>query len=212
MKIENWGEIPYQQSLKKQLSLVEKVGKSECDERLILCSHTPVVTLGKKGSLTDCQEWDGEIVHVSRGGKATYHGPGQLVIYPIINLKNYQQNISGYLEALEQAMVITLESYSLEARGNPERGGEGKFTGVWVNGQKVASIGVAVKRWVTYHGLAINLDKDPLAFQGIIPCGLSPNIMTSLEELINAKVDRHKFSHVLANNLKAQLESLKTEE
>lgn len=189
LDILNLGLRPYAQAYELQKEIVEKV-KAGGNETLIICSHPPVVTLGKKSSPDDLQGWNGDIVTIERGGKATYHGPGQIVIYPILNLKKRGQNIAGFLEVMEQSMVKVLEDLGLEASGNTERG-KPDYTGVWVKGnssfptQKIASIGVAVSRWVTYHGLAFNLEKDPLAFTGISPCGFTTETMTSLEDLAN---------------------------
>lgn len=194
------GLCPYQEAYEHQLLLVNKVIENPALESLIFCSHNPVVTLGKKTQKQDVLNWKGEIVQIERGGRATYHGPGQSVVYPILNLKIYQQNLSGYLEALEKSMIQVLKKYGLNATGNPNRG-EPQLTGVWVEGKKVASIGIAVKRWVTYHGLAFNLFHDPLAFQGISPCGFQTNQMTSLEELLQKKVERKEFERSLYNSL-----------
>lgn len=187
LRILNVGLRPYEEVYELQKETVEKV-KDGDDETLIICSHPPVVTLGKKSRPEDLQGWQGDIVSIERGGKATYHGPGQIVIYPILNLKKRGQNIAGFLEVMEQSMVKVLKDLGLEASGNMERG-KPDYTGVWVKGnsgyptQKIASIGVAVSRWVTYHGLAFNLEKDPLAFTGISPCGFTTETMTSLEDL-----------------------------
>ncbi|MCP4915250.1 MAG: lipoyl(octanoyl) transferase LipB [Oligoflexia bacterium] len=204
MKINNLGKMSYEQAYQVQLDTVAKVINGESEDTLIICSHDPVVTLGKKSSEADICGWNGETVSIERGGKATYHGPGQVVIYPIINLKNKGQNIAGFLQAMEDAMVEVLKEYGIEGAGNPNRG-EPDYTGVWVGQKKIASIGVAVKRWVTYHGLAFNLEEDPMAFQGINPCGFSTDTMTSLQKVLMEKssesVNRSDFENMLSKIL-----------
>lgn len=199
MDVINLGLIDYQEAYQKQLEFVQEVLEGSGD-KLIVCSHPSVVTLGKKSTGDDLKGWQGQTYTIERGGQATYHGPGQVIIYPVINLKHYGQNLAGFLEALEHSMIRTLNHYKVEAKGNQERG-KPDYTGVWVGQQKIASIGIAVKRWVTYHGLALNLYKDEQAFQGINPCGFSSDTMTSLEHLLGEKVDRKSFEEQLTNYL-----------
>jgi lipoyl(octanoyl) transferase len=210
MKVENLGLVDYMQAYKYQLSLVENV-LNGAEDTLIVCSHPSVVTLGKKSSLSDLQGWQGPVHPIERGGQATYHGPGQVIIYPVINLKHYNQNLAGFLESMEQAMVEVVKGFSLEASGNPERG-KPDYTGVWVNHinvqRKVASIGVAVKKWITYHGLALNIDHDPLAFKGINPCGFSSSTMTSLAELTGKSIHRPTIEKKLTETLILHLQRL----
>ncbi|MBF0360488.1 MAG: lipoyl(octanoyl) transferase LipB [Oligoflexia bacterium] len=186
--VEDLGLISYKDALDYQLSLVEKISKGEEESKILFCSHPPVVTLGKNSTADDLCGWSGEVVHVSRGGKATYHGPKQLIVYPIINLKP-SCDIISFIRNLESALVDTLkELYNISSYGND---GKDRTTGVWVAGAgelKIASIGIAVKRWTTYHGMAINLYKDPLAFTGINPCGYSREIMTSLEDVLKSSI------------------------
>jgi lipoate-protein ligase B len=209
MKVENLGLIDYESAYKIQLEKVESVLAGNSEETLLICSHPSVVTLGKKSSESDIGSWDGKIINIERGGQATYHGPGQVIIYPIINLKNHGQNVAGFLEILEQCMIETLKSFDLDASGNPNRG-QPDYTGVWVNGSKVASIGVAIKKWVTYHGLALNLYKDDKAFKGINPCGFSSSIMTSMEDILQKNdLSRENIELDLIKRLKESLLALK---
>ena len=140
--------------------------------------------------------WKGEVHQVSRGGEATYHGPGQVVVYPIINLKRRECDIGRLLRGIESSLISTLKNWNVES----EPAGTTP-TGVWVDGKKVASIGIAVRRWVTYHGLALNLYADDLAFQGITPCGFPSSTMISLEEILGKKVARKEFEDVLCDEL-----------
>ncbi len=185
-EILDWGLIDYTQALQQQMELVEKVAIEDKNGFVIFCSHPPIVTLGRKTEPGDVFAWQGPVVEVSRGGRATYHGPSQLVIYPIINLGKAQahrpyHDINQYLRNLEELLIQSLKEIGITAHRKiyPD-------TGVWVGSKKIASLGVAVKNWVTYHGAAINVTSDPMAFQGMNPCGFSGSIMTTIEEQILA--------------------------
>jgi lipoyl(octanoyl) transferase len=203
---QDWGLIDYKQALEKQLALVEDVAAQMSKGYLIFCSHPPVVTLGRKTQQGDITSWDGPVIEISRGGRATYHGPSQLVVYPIYNLDfDGKKDIHAYLRKLEQAIVETLKHYRVEAIGKSlqeksitEKDEE---TGVWVGRQKIASLGIAVKKWVSFHGAAINLDEDPRAFVGMKPCGFSSDVMISLEKLSGQKINRPEFSQLLKEKL-----------
>ncbi len=200
MEIINLGEKDYKEALDIQMQYVEELMSDPSkNEKLIICSHPPVVTLGRKTQKEDIGLWSGKVYEISRGGRATYHGPGQVVIYPIINLEKRNNDIYKYVRHLEDAMVLALKDYSIDSKGDPDS------TGVWVENKKIASIGIAIKRWVTYHGLAINLYNDPLAFSGINPCGMSQDTMISLESILGKKVERKVFEERLATHLKNQL-------
>jgi lipoyl(octanoyl) transferase len=203
----DWGLIDYEEALTRQLELVEQVAKTQSNGFLIFCTHPAVVTLGRKTQPGDVYAWQGPIKEISRGGRATYHGPSQLVVYPIYNLEP-KHDIGAYLRNFENAIVKTLETYgvaavgkSLQKKSLDESASE--ETGVWVGSKKVASLGIAVKKWVTFHGAAINLDFDKSAFQGMKPCGFEPSVMTSLEELTGKKIDRQEFTDHLKNSLQA---------
>lgn len=196
MDIINLGEKDYKEALEIQMSYVTKLlDNKEGSEQLIICSHPSVVTLGRKTQDADIGSWSGKTYEISRGGRATYHGPGQVVVYPIVNLTKRNNDIYKYLRHIEKAMVLTLATYDVEAIGDPDS------TGVWVNNKKIASIGIAITKWITYHGLAINLYNDPLAFTGINPCGMSQDTMITLESLTGKKVNRKEFENTLAKNL-----------
>lgn len=197
MNFEDWGLIPYGEALNKQLSYLEilDAALSKGEEHpgfLIFCTHPAVVTTGRQTKPDDIFSWTGDVVEISRGGRATYHGPSQIVVYPIINLKNPRksrgaQEIRGYLRDFEKAIVLTLKEFDLEAVGKtpqkiPGEQVETDETGVWVGTQKIASLGIAVKKWITYHGAAINFSNDPTAFVGINPCGFKTETMTSVEK------------------------------
>lgn len=202
MKVKNLGLIDYKEALDVQLTHVQSVIEDDSNEVILVCHHPSVVTLGKKSTPSDLIGWDGQVYEISRGGKATYHGPGQIVVYPIINLEKRGNDIYKFLRNLELAMVKTLENFGIEnSKGDPDS------TGVWIDNKKIASIGIAIKRWVTYHGLAINIFHDDQAFKGINPCGLNVSVMTSLEELSGNKVERFAFENQLCSNLSELLKN-----
>lgn len=209
LAIHQLGLIDYLEAYNFQKKQVERVkeGEKEC---LIVCSHPSVVTLGKKSSPEDLKGWEGALYEIERGGKATYHGPGQIVIYPIIDLKKRRQNIAGFLEVMEYAMITVLNELELKASGNPQRG-KPDYTGVWVQTnppKKIASIGVAVSRWITFHGLAFNLFKDDAAFKGISPCGFTTETMTDLETLLNIRLERSVIEKSLIGHLQSGFSKL----
>jgi lipoyl(octanoyl) transferase len=208
----DWGLIDYQEALSKQLELVETLGQQQNHPGFfIFCSHPHVVTTGRQTKPEDIFAWKGPIIDVTRGGRATYHGPSQLVIYPILNLKEPRagrgpQEVRGFIRAFEKAIVETLKEYGIEAVGKTPQKLAGQDTetdetGVWVGRQKIASLGIAVKKWITYHGAAINLDYDPEAFQGLNPCGFNSNTMTCLETKLGRKIDLESFKHKLLHHL-----------
>ncbi len=194
-----WGQIDYALAVQRQLELVDAVLAGERRETLIFCSHPPVVTLGRTTPKSDLFGWEGAVIESSRGGRATYHGPSQLVVYPIVDLREdgrpglRSRDVSGYIRLLGQTITEIVRDLGLEAelkqgQEKDEDGHTRQLTGVWVGHRKVASIGVAVRKWVTYHGVAINVRSDVRAFKGIRPCGFRPGTMTSLEELLGCEV------------------------
>lgn len=197
LKFEDWGLIDYEKALEKQLEKVNEVSESQSEDFgfLVFCSHPAVVTLGRKTQPGDVFGWKGPVIEISRGGRATYHGPSQLVVYPILKISD----IGKYLRTMEDAIVAVLKDYGVDAVGKTmqqksDSQDATEETGVWVGRQKIASLGIGVKKWVTYHGAAINLDVDPQAFTGMKPCGFNSETMVSLEKLTGRKVDRHEFS------------------
>jgi lipoyl(octanoyl) transferase len=208
LNFEDWGLIDYEEALNRQLEKVEEVsrknleGQSEDFGFLIFCTHPAIVTLGRRTQPGDVFGWQGPIKEIFRGGRATYHGPSQLVVYPIFKVRD----INKYLRNFENAILDTLKDYGVSALGKTlqkktDALAETEETGVWVGSQKIASLGIGVKKWVTYHGAAINLDYDPSAFQGLKPCGFSSETMISLEKILNRKIDRQQFADSLKTRL-----------
>ena len=188
--IDNQKIVKYDLALEYQRSLVaERVERLNLDDVLILLEHPPVYTLGT-GSTTDFLKFDPqvsefEIHRIERGGEVTYHCPGQLVGYPIINLRYYQQDLHWYLRQLETVIINTVANYGLKAYRIPQ------LTGVWLEGKKIAAIGIKVRRWITMHGFAINVCPDMNGFRHIVPCGIADKPVGSLKEFMpNITVER----------------------
>jgi lipoate-protein ligase B len=171
------GRIPYREALAWQRALAQAriAGRLEHDV-LLLLEHPAVVTLGRTARPAHVLRPDGvEVVEVERGGDVTFHGPGQLVGYPILDLGGHRRDLHWYLRALEQALIAALAELEIPGERRPG------YTGVWVRGRKIASIGVHVRQWVTWHGFALNVTTDLAAFERIVPCGIPGVVMTSLE-------------------------------
>ncbi len=170
------GRVPYGEALEWQRSLARaRIERRLSHDLLLLLEHPPVVTLGRNAHAGHLLSRTGvEVFEVERGGDVTYHGPGQLVGYPIMDLSGHRQDLHWYLRTLEEALIIALADLGIPAARNPD------FTGVWTRGRKVASIGVHVKQWVTWHGFALNVTTDLSAFDRIIPCGIPGVVMTSV--------------------------------
>jgi lipoyl(octanoyl) transferase len=170
------GRVSYRAALEWQRALAEERLAGRCNDLLLLLEHDPVVTLGRLAAGAHLLHPEGiDVVEVERGGDVTYHGPGQLVGYPILDLTAYRQDLHWYLRTLEGALIDGLGRLGLAA------GREQGRTGVWTSGRKIASIGVHVKRWVTWHGFALNVTTDLTAFDRIVPCGIPGVVMTSVE-------------------------------
>lgn len=180
----DWGLTHYEEAFEKQQKLVESRINKEVENTLVLTEHYAVYTLGKRKGTEDHLIWDEEtlkaqgiaLAKTNRGGDITYHGPGQIVGYPIICLQK-SKDLHEYLRNLEQVLINVLACHGLIAGRR-----EGK-TGIWIKDRKIAAIGVAVKRWVTYHGFALNVKSDLSHFSGIVPCGISASegSVTSME-------------------------------
>ena len=171
------GIVPYAEGLEwqRQLAADRLAGRLSHDV-LLLLEHPPVVTLGRNADAAHLLRPQGiEVFDVERGGDVTFHGPGQLVGYPIINLADYKQDLHWYLRTLEQTLIDALTLLDIPAERNSG------FTGVWTRGRKIASIGVHVKQWVTWHGFALNVTTDLAHFDRIVPCGIEGVQMTSVE-------------------------------
>lgn len=180
-KILSLGLTNYKKALNIQLDLLDKRKNNLIPDTLILLEHPPTITIGRGGDLKNLLVSEGYLKdrgiyfeQISRGGDITYHGPGQIVAYPIMNLNNLGRDIHKYLRSLEHLIIDMLKNYGIKATGLKD------ITGVWANEKKIASIGIGVKRWITYHGFAININNDLNYYDMIIPCGLTKVMMTNV--------------------------------
>jgi lipoyl(octanoyl) transferase len=185
------GRIPWQAAYELQQARLAQRLTGEVNDALLLCEHDAIVTLGRRSPEGDASNVPFPVVAIERGGEATYHGPGQLVAYPIIELPDGRRDLHRYLRDLEQVGIDTLSGFGVTGQ---RRAG---YTGVWIGDLKVASIGVAVRRWVTWHGLALNVATDLAAFGTFQPCGLEAAVMTRLADHA-AGVDVDQVAKVLA--------------
>ncbi len=173
--VEDWGVAAFDEVYEKQLELVSRRKRSECMDRLLVGEHFDIYTFGRRSTPSDVSL---PTAVIERGGEATFHNPGQLVCYPILKLGESERDLHKYLRRLEQVLIDVLFDFGLKAERRPGA------TGVWVvaKEKKIASIGVAVSSWVTYHGTALNVHNDLSGFSKISPCGFSSEVMTSLAE------------------------------
>lgn len=175
---------------------------------LFFCEHPPVFTLGKSGAAANLLASQAELekrgatyVHTNRGGDITFHGPGQLVVYPVIDLENFFTDIHLYMRNLEEAVILTLNEFSVQGDRIPG------LTGVWISGgtngpsRKICALGVKTSRWVTMHGLALNVHVDLSFFDLIVPCGITDKTVTSLEKEMRHKTAMSDVKARLKNNL-----------
>lgn len=193
------GLISYQKAWNLQKELILKRQKDLIPDTVLLCQHPPVYTLGKGGKqehlLADrnlLNRLGAEYVPIDRGGDITFHGPGQLVVYPILKLRDLGVDLHQYLRGLEECSIQTLSQYGVQA------GREKGLTGVWVNGAKIAAIGVRLSRWVSMHGIAVNINTEMRYFKHIVPCGIASKPVTSLENLLGRRVPLEDFSSKFA--------------
>ena len=180
------GRVPYTEAVEMQHAARDAVRHGEGPERFLLLEHPHVYTLGRNadgGDVLAGPEWlrarGIEVAECDRGGQVTYHGPGQLVGYPVINLSPDRRDIRRYVRDVQEVLVRTLAEYGVAARPGEEQA----FIGVWAGEAKIASIGIHLSRWITTHGFALNVSTDLSYFGGIIPCGLDRVEMTSIERL-----------------------------
>jgi len=179
--IQNMGRKSYKVVWDLQIKMQQQLIRGEIEDTLILVEHDPVYTLGKnadKDHLLQSRDESVDVFNIERGGDITFHGPGQLVGYPILDLSNYKKSVSWYMRTLEQVLIDTLIEFKIIAQRNDG------LTGVWVGDEKIAALGVRISRWVTMHGFALNVNPDLSFYNGIIPCGIFDHGVTSMEQLL----------------------------
>lgn len=180
------GFIDYKEAWDLQYKIHDKRVSGTINDHLLLLEHPNTYTLGKTadrshlvGGEDYLKEKNISIYNIDRGGDITYHGPGQIVGYPIINLNNWKQDTHKYLRALEEVIIRVCFEFGLIGKRDPD------YTGVWIDDRKIAAIGIKVSRWVTMHGFAFNVNTDLSLFNGIIPCGIPDKTVTSLNKETN---------------------------
>ena len=215
IKFIDLGKMDYQEAWDFQEKLFEEIVSIKKENRkkksnlktpnyFLFVEHPHVYTLGKSGNISnllidekELKNKNASFYKINRGGDITYHGPGQIVGYPILDLENFFTDIHKYLRLLEETIIITLDNYGIKGKRN-----EGK-TGVWLDvntpfPKKICAMGVRASRWVTMHGFALNVNVDLDYFNNIIPCGLNENVVTSLnKELDNSEIDINEVKNIL---------------
>ena len=196
----DWGRTSYDDACSRQAELVARRIAGGIGDTLVFTEHDPVYTIGLRSGAEQHLIWDEarrkhegiEVARTNRGGDITYHGPGQIVGYPIVSLNN-RRDLHAYLRLLEQVLINTVGSLGLVAARR-----EG-LTGIWLGERKVAAIGVAVRRWVAYHGFALNVNAQLAHFEGIVPCGIAARqgTVTSLEAQLGASLDLAEVKSLL---------------
>lgn len=188
------GFSPYQKTWLMQKTMHAERLNNAIRDTVLLVEHEPVYTLGKNGDenhVLQNHPDDVKVFHVERGGDVTFHGPGQLVGYPILDLHHYRKSVSWYMSMLEQVIMETLGIFNIESCRK-----EG-LTGVWVKENKIAALGVRMSRWITMHGFALNVNTDLEYFEGIIPCGIFEYGVTSMAKELKKPVPMEQVKKVL---------------
>jgi lipoate-protein ligase B len=206
--------IRYQPALELQLRIVERIKETEArDAVLLLLEHEPAITIGRSGrdehllaAGDDLARRGIELHRSSRGGDVTYHGPGQIVGYPILRLAGVRRDVHRHLRSLEAVLIAALRRFGIE--GQRAAG----LTGVWVAEAKVAAIGVALSRWITYHGFALNVTTDLDAFSLIVPCGIHNRPVTSMEKLLGRAPARTEVEDALVEEFAREFQMDKVTE
>ena len=202
IKVMDLGYSSYEKVWDLQKKMQNQRINSRINDTLIFVEHEPVYTLGKnanKNHVLQNIDPDIKIYHIERGGDVTYHGPGQLVVYPIIDLSNYKKSISWYMRAIEQVSIDTLSEYNIKAVRNRY------LTGVWVEDEKIAAQGVKISRWVTMHGFSINVNTNLEHYNNIIPCGIFDRGVTSMSKLLGRDVNIDRLKMIVHKHFNSNL-------
>jgi len=201
LKVLDLGVRNYKEIWDLQKELHSKRVAEEIPDTLILVEHNPVVTLGRSGKDENIKvpskylkEKGIELYHIERGGDVTFHGPGQLVGYPVFNIKKGLAGIKPFIEKIEDVIIATLGDFKISA------GKKEKMIGVWVGEKKICSIGVAIKQWVSFHGFALNVNNDLEYFDLINPCGFKEIKMTSMQEILKYMVEMDGVKKAIIKN------------
>ena len=202
-EVRHLGRVGYAEAFEMQRELAEQRKRGEIHDQLLFVEHPHVITLGRNGHIENLLAGDEHLRkagiafhHTNRGGDITYHGPGQIVGYPIMDLREWKRDVLAYVRTLEQVIIEALREFGVS--GERSQGN----TGVWVDGKKIAAIGIHISRWVTSHGFALNVSTDLSYFQYIVPCGLTKPV-TSLREL-GCSASREAVSAALTEQFSIQ--------
>lgn len=195
LDIISYESLGYQEAFELQLELLNKRLENKINDSLVLVEHPPVLTIGTSGSRdnvvvsSDYLKKKGiDVFETNRGGDITYHGPGQLVGYPILNLKEHNQDLHWLLRSYEEVFIRVLKEYGINAQRIKG------LTGVWVGNEKITAIGVGVRHWITYHGFAFNINPNLDHFSYIIPCGIKDKGVTSLKKLLGYEQNKEEVA------------------
>ena len=191
------GRQPYNKIWKLQRELHNNIVNGLIGDIVLLLEHPHVYTLGKNADnnhLLPSYPKNADVIDIDRGGDITYHGPGQLVGYPIVNLKNYRKSVSWYMHTLEEIIISTLKDIEINSHRRD------KLTGVWVEDEKICAFGVRMARWTTMHGFALNLNPDMTFFDGIIPCGIFEYGVTSIKQSIDTDLSIEELGNIVSQN------------
>ena len=196
------GRVGYDEGLRLQREAAARVAAGG-EETLLLLEHEPVFTLGRNAVRSDvlftperCRQLHIEVRETDRGGKVTYHGPGQLVGYPVVNLSPDRRDVKRYVRDLEEVLIRALADFGVRGERSPM---PERVTSVWVGNDKIAAIGVHISRWITTHGFALNVTDDPLEFfPGIVPCGILDGGVTSIERTAGRRLALPQVSSAIA--------------
>ncbi len=200
-QVRRLGRVGYRQAWALQRQLLAARRQRQISDTLVLLSHPPVITMGRGGrpehlvgSLHELSARGVEFVETDRGGDVTFHGPGQVVGYAIVDLTQRKRDLHRYLRDLEEVIVRAVAEFGIDAGRVPG------LTGVWVGDAKLAAIGVRVSRWITHHGFALNVDTDLSYFDLIVPCGITDKRVTSMEKLLQRDIDRDAVEDALVRS------------
>ena len=189
----------YQPVFELQRKIYNNILNNKSKDVILMLEHKSVYTLGKNANenhILPLQKKCFDIAQSDRGGDVTYHGPGQLVCYPIINLNNYNKSITWYIELIEKSIIRVLDKNRITAIKK-----DSPLVGIWVDDEKIAAIGVRLSRWISTHGFAINVNTDLSYFDGIIPCGIFDYGVTSVQQILNKEVDIKIIAHQVEQSL-----------
>jgi len=195
LQVQDLGNSPYKRTWELQKELQLQRIENNIDDTLLLVEHEPVYTFGKNADenhLLQNYPENVKLFHIERGGDITFHGPGQIVGYPIMDLHNYKMSISWYMRTLEEVIIRSLDKFGISA---DRKDG---LTGVWVEDEKIAALGVRISRWVTMHGFALNVNTDLAYYDSIIPCGIFDYGITSMKHILGEKQNMSKIKSILS--------------